>query len=236
MAQRALFIPRALVMLASVWVFVSWILLFGFKPPVQPQASTYGPSIQMLMALCGVGIAVAWPMLRLSARPSSAPSAQAALDGVSIFMLLQVVVWPLRLVTSWTLARAIAVDGALAASIMLTSAILAMTQGSASRRTRTAAMLVCVLLAMLPGVVAVIANLTTDPSGMPGDPDGPLPHLIDSLSAPALVARFSEPDTLDPSAGDRILLFRAFAVAAAAWGISIATTLVQRDAASTRQP
>jgi len=210
-------------MLASGWVFVSWVLLFGFKPPVQPQASSYGPSIQILMALCGVGIGVAWPMLRLSGRPSSAPSAQAALDGVSVFMLLQVVVWPLRLVTSWTLARAIAVDGALAASIMLTAAILAMTQGSASRRTRTMAMVACVVCALLPGMALVVANFVPPAGPLPGAvdasdsvADGPLRHLLEALSAPALAARFSEPSTLDPSPSDRILLFRAFAVAAAA--------------------
>ncbi len=62
-SARPLFIPRALVMLSSLWVFLCWILLFGFRPPVQPQAASYGPSIQMLFLLIGVGIAIGWPLL-----------------------------------------------------------------------------------------------------------------------------------------------------------------------------
>ena len=106
---RPLFIPRGLVMLASAWVFASWLTIFGFRPPVQPQAASYGPGIQMLLLMIGVGIGVAWPLLRLSGAPSRAPLAQAAIDGVSLLVLLQVVIWPLRLVTSWTLPRTVTI-------------------------------------------------------------------------------------------------------------------------------
>ena len=208
-----LFIPRALVILASLWIFFGWLLLFGPHPPVQPQVASYGPPIQMLMMMIGVGIGIGWPLLRLTGQPSAMPAAQAALDGLSIFVLLQVVVWPLRLVTSWTLARAISLDAAIAASITLTAALLALTQGCRSAKARTLAMVVFVALSVAPGVGAAFAG---DPLARPGD-DGPVRRLLVAGSSPALLVRCSEPITLDPSQSDREVLFRAFALASAGW-------------------
>lgn len=215
--RRPLFVPRGLVVLASLWVFLSWILLFGFHPPVQPQAASYAPSIQMLLMLAGVGIAIGWPMLRLSGRPSAMPTAQAALDGLSIFVLLQVVIWPLRLVTSWTLARAIAVDAAIAAAIMLTAAILSVTQGCVSPRARAGGMLVAVALVLAPGAHMLIADVE------PGQraADTVWGRILTAPSAPALISRCAEPSTIDPSQADRGVLFRAFALGSAAWALAL---------------
>ncbi len=223
-SARPLFIPRALVMLSSLWVFLCWILLFGFRPPVQPQAASYGPSIQMLFLLIGVGIAIGWPLLRLSARPSSAPFAQAAIDGISIFVLMQVVVWPLRLVTSWTLARAVAVDAALAAAIMLSAALLASTQSSPLPRRRTWAMVIAVALVLGPAMADILWNLVWQVDGA----SGVVATALSSLSAPSLLARFAQPSTIDPSPTDRALVFSAFFVATAVWVIAFFALLARR--------
>ncbi|RLS25982.1 MAG: hypothetical protein DWH74_00525 [Planctomycetota bacterium] len=223
-SARPLFIPRALVMLSSLWVFLCWILLFGFRPPVQPQAASYGPSIQMLFLLIGVGIAIGWPLLRLSARPSSAPFAQAAIDGISIFVLMQVVVWPLRLVTSWTLARAVAIDAAMAAAIMLSAALLASTQSSPLPRRRTWAMVIAVALVLGPAMADMLWNFVWDTDGA----SGLVATALSSLSAPTLLARFAQPSTIDPSPTDRALVFSAFFVATAVWVIAVVALLARR--------
>jgi hypothetical protein len=223
-SARPLFIPRALVMLSSLWVFLCWILLFGFRPPVQPQAASYGPSIQMLFLLIGVGIAIGWPLLRLSARPSSAPFAQAAIDGISIFVLMQVVVWPLRLVTSWTLARAVAIDAAMAAAIMLSAALLASTQSSPLPRRRTWAMVIAVALVLGPAMADMVWNFVWEVDGA----SGVVATALSSLSAPSLLARFAQPSTIDPSPTDRALVFSAFFVATAVWVIAFFALLARR--------
>ncbi len=223
-SARPLFIPRALVMLSSLWVFLCWILLFGFRPPVQPQAASYGPSIQMLFLLIGVGIAIGWPLLRLSARPSSAPFAQAAIDGISIFVLMQVVVWPLRLVTSWTLARAVAIDAAMAAAIMLSAALLASSQSSPSHRRRTWSMVIAVALVLGPAMADMLWNFVWDTDGA----SGLVATALSSLSAPTLLARFALPSTIDPSPTDRALVFSAFFVATAVWVIAVVALLARR--------
>jgi hypothetical protein len=230
-SPRGLLIPRGLVMLSAGWIFACWVYLFGFHPPVQPQAASYGPSIHLLFILMGVGIAIGWPLLRLSGRPSSVPVAQAALDAVSVFVLIQVVVWPLRLVTSWTLPRTIVVDSAIAAAIAMSAALLAVTQGSTRARVRWSAMACAVLVVLLPWMLDALWV------GSGGTAYGPLGGFLrDTLeagSAPALLARFSEPATLDPTDADRALAARAIALALVAW-IAVGAARVRPGAAGLR--
>jgi len=223
-APRPLFVPRGLVMLAALWVFTSWILLFGFRPPVQPQTASYGPTLEILFASVGVGIAVGWPLLRLSARPSAAPLLQSALDAVALAILLQVVVWPLRLVSSWTLPRTWMIVAALGVSIALSGAVLALTAGSTRRRTRTRAMAACVALAALPLAVGIVGEFiapTASPDfGASGQSASSwraaLEYLV-PVSAPALLARCAEAVPLDPTASEWRLLRIGGGVGAALW-------------------
>lgn len=223
--MRPLIVPRALVMLAALWIFLAWINLFGLRPPVQPQAASYAPTIQLLFATIGVGIALAWPVLRLSNRPSSVPVTQALLDGVSLLVLLQVVLWPLRLVANWTIPRTVAVDAALGASIVLTAALLANAQGARDRRVRTMAMGCITALVLAPWIIAALESLTD------GRFDAPVlvESVLTCLSAPALLARFSEPATLDPTEADRSLMILAWTLSAGAWIVlPIVRTLIAR--------
>jgi len=224
---RPLFIPRGLVMLASAWVFASWLTIFGFRPPVQPQAASYGPEIQMLLLMIGVGIGVAWPLLRLSGPPSRAPLAQAAIDGVSLLVLLQVVIWPLRLVTSWTLPRTVTIVAACAAAIVLVAGLLGLSLSALSARARTVWMALLCALVLLPLAGDAACNLIDD-EAVAADRAASLSGWLTPWSAPALLARFSEPSTIDPGAAERVLLVRAFAFSAVIWLASVLAALLGR--------
>jgi hypothetical protein len=212
-------------MLSAAWIFVCWVFLFGVHPPVQPQAASYGPSIHLLFVLMGVGIAIGWPLLRLSGRRSAVPAAQAALDAVSMFVLIQVVVWPLRLVTSWTLPRTIVVDSAIAAAIATTAALLAATQGSPRPRVRWAAMACAVLAVLSPWMLDAL--WVGGGASAYGPFGGFAREALEALSAPALLARFSEPATLDPTDADRTIMSRAIALAVVAW-MAVAAARLRR--------
>jgi len=163
---RALFVPRGLVMIAAIWVFLSWVLLFGIRPPIQPQTASYGPTLELLFISIGVGVAIGWPLLRLSARPSRAPIGQALFDGLALILLMQVVIWPLRLVSNWTIPRMWLILASLGAAIALTGALLAATQGSTNRATRTRAMTLAVVIALAPLGVRLVGEFVS-PSGSP---------------------------------------------------------------------
>lgn len=165
-STRALFVPRGLVMIAAIWVFLSWVLLFGIRPPIQPQTASYGPTLELLFISIGVGVAIGWPLLRLSARPSRAPIGQALFDGLALILLMQVVIWPLRLVSNWTIPRMWLILASLGAAIALTGALLAATQGSTNRATRTRAMTLAVVIALAPLGVRLVGEFVS-PSGSP---------------------------------------------------------------------
>ncbi len=224
--MQPLTVPRGLVVLAALWIFLSWVILFGIRPPVQPQSASYGPTLEILFVSIGVGVAIGWPLLRLSARPSRAPILQAVLDGVALVVLVQVVVWPLRLVTSWTLTRTLCVIGALAAAVALTAAILGAVQGARSQRRRTAGMALAAAAALLPFALAVVAEWfapTADPSfGSPGSMVTESRGWLDAVvpvSAPALLGRFASPTPLDPPSADLAILRTALVVAVVAWTV-----------------
>jgi uncharacterized membrane protein len=229
-----LLVPRGLVVLAALWIFLSWILLFGIRPPVQPQAASYGPSLEILFVSIGVGVAIGWPLLRLSARPSRAPILQAMLDGLSLVVLVQVVVWPLRLVTSWTLTRTLCVIGAFAAAVAITAALLGAVQGSRSARRRTVGMLASACAALLPFALAVAAEWFApsaepsfgDPSTVEAESRGWLDALV-PVSAPMLLGRFASPTPLDPPSADLAILRTALVVAIVAWTVLL-TARVRR--------
>jgi hypothetical protein len=216
---------------------LTWILLFGFRPPVQPQSASYGPTLEILFASIGVGIAVAWPLLRLSGRPSSAPIAQGAFDGFAILVLLQVVIWPLRLVSSWTLPRTWLVVASIAVAVSLVGAVLALTQASPSRRVRTRAMIALVAAAVLPIAVNIVGELVA-PTGSPifaapvAASDGAswrtLSETAAPMSGPALLWRCASAIPLDPGPSEWEGIRRGALIAAGLWFAAIVVRIRQR--------
>jgi hypothetical protein len=233
--MRPLFVPRGLVMIAAIWVFLSWVLLFGLRPPIQPQAASYGPTLELLFISIGVGVAIGWPLLRLSARPSRAPIGQALFDGLALILLMQVVIWPLRLVSNWTIPRMWLIMASLGAAIALTGALLAASQGSTNRATRTRAMVLAVAIALAPLGVRLVGELAS-PSGSPIFDVSPssastgasnlqtpppawtgLVEQLAPLSGPMLLGRASAPMPLDPSDGEWSVLRRAGLIVLVSW-------------------
>jgi hypothetical protein len=254
---QALFVPRGLVMIAAIWVFLSWVLLFGIRPPIQPQTASYGPTLELLFISIGVGVAIGWPLLRLSARPSRAPIGQALFDGLALILLMQVVIWPLRLVSNWTIPRMWLILASLGAAIALTGALLAATQGSTNRATRTRAMTLAVVIALAPLGVRLVGEFVS-PSGSPifdvspsgtssgagstvptgaADRETPPPawtglvEQLAPLSGPVLLGRASAPMPLDPSDREWAVLRRAGLVILICWVVAVLLAARSRRAA-----
>lgn len=217
---RPLFVPRALVLFSAAWIFFAWVQLFGLQPPVQPQSASYGPAIRMLFTTLGAGIAIGWPLLRLSGAHSRAPLRQCLLDALAVFVLVQVAIWPLRLVTNWTLLRTLALDAGILAALVQTGAILSIFLGLRNPRSRTIGMACLVALAGIAGAAELLApELPVEPAG----PAGPLTP----LSAPALLSSLASPRALEPDADD-LALVRSAGIAAAALGLAALTAALAR--------
>ena len=98
-------LPRGLVFGACIWIAASWLVAIGVRPPLQPTSTAYTPAARMLIVALTIGILVAWPLARFSSASPRRPIAAAILDTVTLLALTQIVLWPLRLVTSWTIPR-----------------------------------------------------------------------------------------------------------------------------------
>ena len=133
-------------MLASVWMVISWIVAIGFHAPVEASAASYTPGVRLMLMCSAIGLIIGWPLLRLSRQPTRLPMRHTILDLLVLLALVQVVVWPLRLVTPWSPARTAALDATLAAWTVLAGALVAATIGSARAGPRNLAMLGCVAM------------------------------------------------------------------------------------------
>jgi len=153
-------LPRALIFLASLWLIGSWFLAIGVRPPVQPSASSYEPGVRLMLLCVTTGLMIGWPLLRLSQATSPAPLRQTLLDLVVLLSMAQVVIWLLRLVTTWSPARTAAIDATLAGWAVLAGALVAAAIGSERRGPRNLAMIACLGLCLLGPILAVVGVMS----------------------------------------------------------------------------
>jgi len=141
-------LPRGLILLASAWLFLSWLGSMGLHPPLIAATSSYTPSVRFMMLSSATGALIAWPLVRLCQAPSTTPLRDTALDLIVVLGMLNMVLWPLRLVTPWPPERMALIMFILMLGIIATGAIVAFARTSTSHWTRSVSMLVCLLLAV----------------------------------------------------------------------------------------
>lgn len=127
-------LPRGLIFLASLWLIGSWQLSLGGIAPIQPTSTAYVPGVRMMVQCLAIGVIVAWPLLRLSEAPCSWSVRRSLVDLIALVALVQIVIWPLRLVTPWSIARLVAIDLTLVSWMAIVGAIIAISSRSSLRR------------------------------------------------------------------------------------------------------
>jgi hypothetical protein len=150
-----LVLPRGLILLASGWLVASWLLAIGLRAPIEASSASYTPGVRLMLICLAVGLVIGWPLLRMSQPPMPYPVRQILLDLVVLLALVQVVIWPLRLVTPWSPARTAALDGTLTAWTLLAGALVVSAAGSPRAGPRNLAMLGCVGMCIIGPVLAL---------------------------------------------------------------------------------
>lgn len=218
--------PRGLIFLASAWLMISWAMTIGVRPPVQLHAASYTPAVRLLLLSIMSGLVIAWPLVRLSGGLRAWPIRQTLLDLVVLICLAQVVIWPLRLVTSWSPARSAVIDLCLigwGAAIAAATSIGSIPARRGMHILRTGAMTVILLLAL--GVPA--ATLLTGESLPFGGPP-PLDAGGDwwakaSLSPLTAMAAITDGGPARPTDIEWQAAMRGWWVAAALWLVALLT-------------
>lgn len=141
--------PRGLVLLASLWIFASWELSIGLRPPAIASVASYLPGVRLMIACLAVGLCAGWPLLRLSGPRERWPMLRVLIDLIALACLVHVVLWPLRLATTWPPNRLAMMDLLLFGWAGVAGAIVAAAIGSGNARTRTLAMAACLVITTL---------------------------------------------------------------------------------------
>jgi hypothetical protein len=152
--------PRGLVVGASAWIAVSWLLLMGSAHPLQPTSLSYTPAVRLMVQSMLALTIIAWPLVRLSSASRPRPVLSALLDTIAILILWQIVLWPMRLITTWPVGRVLVVDAEAIASTLLVGGIVAWT--SATARGRTAGMIALLAWAIVIPAAAASRGVGTD--------------------------------------------------------------------------
>ena len=109
------------------------------------------------MLLCiVVGLMICWPLLRLSRQTQHHPIIHTLLDLSVLISLVQIILWPLRLITPWSSLRTASIDATICGWLLITGAIVASVAGSERRGPRNLAMFACVCLCLLGPALASI--------------------------------------------------------------------------------
>ena len=178
-ANSGIPLPRGLIVLCCLWIATSWVMLFGLRPPVQAVASSYANSVTMMSISTMLGITIGWPLLRTSGRGFQAPFRQTLLDMVVLACAVQVTIWPLRLISTWSTMQALVITCQLTAWIIIYGSLVHFGASSRNGWVRSGVMFVAVAVLVIGALLAPLAEapwwsalemlreLTSSPQGAP---------------------------------------------------------------------
>lgn len=119
--------PRVFVLLWTTYLFTGTLLTLtgvGLGGYVSPDV--YRPAARLLMVTVAVGVAVLWPMIRLSqAAPSGGAAGATAQDLFIVLLPAQAVIWPQYWLAGWSLPVLLAIAALLSAWALVIGGLLA---------------------------------------------------------------------------------------------------------------
>ena len=223
-----LVLPRGLIFLASIWLVVSWAVAIGFRTPVEASSASYTPGVRLMLISAAIGLIIGWPLLRLSQSRAEYPLTQTLLDLIVLFALVQVVIWPLRLVTPWSPARTAALDATLVVWTILAGSLVASATGTHRTGPRNVAIIACVAMCLIGPVLAMIGVRGSATTGL-------TPRLLEI--GPLLeIHTLSHGGRTAPSSGQWAWISLVALAGATAWAGLITMTIMRGRAKARVEP
>lgn len=120
--------PRVFALMWTMFLLVATMgMLGGVLAGGVISYDVYRPAARILLIITMVGIAILWPMARLSqVRPTETPIAAAFKDIVVILVPLQAVIWPQHWLAAWAWQPLAALGTAMIAWVLLLGGVLAL--------------------------------------------------------------------------------------------------------------
>tara|TARA_B100001059_G_scaffold230250_1_gene264204 strand:- start:149 stop:757 length:609 start_codon:yes stop_codon:yes gene_type:complete len=108
------------------------MLTMGPRGALDAVSDDHAEGLRLFSVTLMLGITLAWPMARLLLQRFTAPIRQTALDCIVLICSVEVTLWPLRLLSEWSVDRTLSITNILAGWILLMGAFIAV--GAGSRR------------------------------------------------------------------------------------------------------
>jgi len=151
-------LPRGLLLGWSLWLLGAWAQAFVGRSAIAPGPEYYQHALRTMFLVLGLGLAIVWPLARLSLAPAGRFRRRAFVDFLALVAPLQIVLWPTRLLTRWPLDHILLADLMLCTWTLLLAAVVGLGLSRTSARHRTGAMALCMVLAGGGPLVALFAE------------------------------------------------------------------------------
>ena len=151
-------LPRGLIVLSCLWIGGSWLENIGINTPIQPIAEDYSYGLQMLCSSLLIGITLGWPLMRLATSHFTRPVRQTLLDMSVVGSGILVTIWPLRLLSSWSVEQTILITGVLISWTLVVGGLICL--GSSSDRSAVRSTLILGLFCFI-GIGAMLPKPET---------------------------------------------------------------------------
>jgi hypothetical protein len=170
--------PRPLALLWSLYLMASALVtLLRVRSLTMPTTEQFAFGCRSMVLMVMIGVAVLWPMVRLSQQFPKRRHLSLLADLVVLLIPVQAVVWPMPLLTHWPLDVTAAVVVSIASWALLSAGVLAFAYGAGSAVPRWCLMIGCVAVA----IAAPAADLWI--RGLGGGPTASIVALWSPLTA-----------------------------------------------------
>lgn len=161
-------ISRTLLLSWCGWLMASWLLCLAAFPPratelnvarsALDQAQRHLPAVRGTLVAAIIGISLVWPALRLTQQKTDRPALRCAGDLLSMLLVLQVVIWPLRVLVHWTIWQTVWIDLVIIGWSLPIGLWVYLGLRRAGSAVRLLAMVMCLATLIGPPMVGVIID------------------------------------------------------------------------------
>lgn len=103
--ERVEFISRQLILAWSVWLLASWAVNMSIDGPTTVTSDSMLPVVRWMLQSMALGMYVMWPAWRLSLANAYYGGREVIGDLIGLSLLIQLVVWPMRLLLDWSISQ-----------------------------------------------------------------------------------------------------------------------------------
>lgn len=179
--------PRPLALLWSLYLMASALVtLLRVRSLTMPTTEQFAFGCRSMVLMVMIGVAVLWPMVRLSQQFPKRRNLSLLADLVVLLIPVQAVVWPMPLLTHWPISVTAAVVASIVSWSMFSAGVLALAYTFSAAVPRWWWMGACVLCALAaPAIELWTRGLGAGSTGSEGALGSPLTAVWGLTSAPS---------------------------------------------------